>query len=332
MNIWEAIYAGDFDTTSSLYASNIANNGAAPLINSDGDDPLLYAISKGKDDIARKLLDLGANANVANEKTGRTPLHYAVLHIPFTNSTNNVLLEAGADVNTTDNFGLTPLEYSDGTHVSKNLKADLKAAINTDLAFNNQPLAHRNIGLNDERIKYHVKQRIANYLENQLTTIPTIDDLELSAVVLEHASIVEIYNNLVAPVKNYNALLDALVYVKSDDLPINNEEFKLCRDKFNELFTSATKQNLEPVATKMATLGEGKIEEVLKMLNRPLPPVVQLKCRCLLSDYQFIKWSLEYDYLSEGEDFEATNETNNNQATGFTAIFEQEESKPLERG
>ena len=76
------------------------------------DTPLDIAVDAENADIARILIDAGANVNPCNEC--HTPLHLAALaHNP---ELVPLLLDAGANVNATANYGATPLHYA----VSKN--------------------------------------------------------------------------------------------------------------------------------------------------------------------------------------------------------------------
>ncbi len=71
-----------------------------------GNTPLIYACQKSARDLAKLLLEHGADAGLGNQKN-RMPVHFAA------ESGNiqiiNMLIDAGADVNCTDNNGITPL-------------------------------------------------------------------------------------------------------------------------------------------------------------------------------------------------------------------------------
>lgn len=71
-----------------------------------GNTPLIYACLKSARDIVRLLLDNGAEADLGNQKN-RMPMHFAaeVGNIQII----SMLVDAGADVNCTDNDGVTPL-------------------------------------------------------------------------------------------------------------------------------------------------------------------------------------------------------------------------------
>jgi ankyrin repeat protein len=62
----------------------------------------------GREEIARYLIEKGANVNARN-KTGLTPLHFAADQSYPEPSIVRMLLERGADVEARDSVGLTPL-------------------------------------------------------------------------------------------------------------------------------------------------------------------------------------------------------------------------------
>jgi ankyrin repeat protein len=68
---------------------------------------LQYACFKGHAKVAEKLVELGAQVNLANKK-GYTALHYAALmgHLETCQS----LVQLGADLNATDMFGDRPID------------------------------------------------------------------------------------------------------------------------------------------------------------------------------------------------------------------------------
>lgn len=75
--------------------------------NSDGDHPLHLAVKLGKEDIARLLIDIGANANAKNPHYLYNPLHLAAKYKSIT--IFKLLVDAGADLNIKDMEGNTPL-------------------------------------------------------------------------------------------------------------------------------------------------------------------------------------------------------------------------------
>ncbi len=101
-DIFQAVRLGEFSLTNkdNIFDSKIE------VINSLGQSLLHEAISHMQNEIAEKLISLGYNVNLKDEK-GLTPLHYAALH----NNLNGAisLLSNGARVNEIDNFGNTPL-------------------------------------------------------------------------------------------------------------------------------------------------------------------------------------------------------------------------------
>jgi hypothetical protein len=83
-----------------------------------GSIPLHFAVEQGNLDVARLLLDRGANVNaksgapLAGPITGRTPLHIAVAQGNF--EITRLLLDRGADINAKDGRGSTPLSLATG--------------------------------------------------------------------------------------------------------------------------------------------------------------------------------------------------------------------------
>lgn len=63
----------------------------------------------GNDDVARKLLDSGANVDIV-DSNGRTPLHQAVYQHKL--STVRLLLDSGADLSARDQIGRSPFLLS----------------------------------------------------------------------------------------------------------------------------------------------------------------------------------------------------------------------------
>lgn len=76
-------------------------------ISSRGATALHEAVVSNSDDVARYLIQMGADVNLASEDKGYTPLHQAVrLNFPEMAS---LLLDSGADPNARDLKGRTPL-------------------------------------------------------------------------------------------------------------------------------------------------------------------------------------------------------------------------------
>lgn len=71
-----------------------------------GDTPLFYVSAKGAKDIARILIDSGADVSLANN-VSELPLHVAARN--GSKEIIKMLIDAGADVNASNNAGQTPL-------------------------------------------------------------------------------------------------------------------------------------------------------------------------------------------------------------------------------
>jgi len=75
-----------------------------------GITPLHVAAGKNRLDVARSLIEQGANVNARDRELGNTPLHYAMgLAFP---EMALMLLEAGAQINQANAYGYTPLHYT----------------------------------------------------------------------------------------------------------------------------------------------------------------------------------------------------------------------------
>jgi hypothetical protein len=102
--LFEAVWVGD-----AAKVSKLLRRGANPNAKEDGSTPLHLAVLKEHADIAKLLLEHGADVN-AKDKYGGTPLHRAVLTEDADVVT--LLLEHGADVNAKDKYGGTPLHLA----------------------------------------------------------------------------------------------------------------------------------------------------------------------------------------------------------------------------
>ena len=73
----------------------------------DGATPLMWAAAKGYSDVAKLLIEHGANVNVQEKELGFTPLIISVVRGHA--NVVKLLIEHGADVNAKDKYGHTPL-------------------------------------------------------------------------------------------------------------------------------------------------------------------------------------------------------------------------------
>jgi ankyrin repeat protein len=99
--IMEALRLRDSAAFDRLIRNRIAIN----RLGTNADTPLMYSVFYGSIDSVRKLLDAGAEANLANS-VGATALMWAVRDIEKVQT----LVEHGAKVDVVSNDGRTPLE------------------------------------------------------------------------------------------------------------------------------------------------------------------------------------------------------------------------------
>jgi 7,8-dihydropterin-6-yl-methyl-4-(beta-D-ribofuranosyl)aminobenzene 5'-phosphate synthase len=105
-NIHEAIIKGDLDAVQTILAGN-----AGPLEarNSDNLTPLLLASIHGKTEIARFLIEKGANIH-AGDNENSTPLHNAAAR--GHSAVLSLLIDNGARINQCDGNGMTALHFA----------------------------------------------------------------------------------------------------------------------------------------------------------------------------------------------------------------------------
>lgn len=80
-------------------------------VDDDGRAPLHRAIDLGDEDLARRLVDAGADVNLC-DRWGNTPLWRAVYHAPGTGAIVEVLLEHGADPTVKNNSQISPIDLA----------------------------------------------------------------------------------------------------------------------------------------------------------------------------------------------------------------------------
>lgn len=85
----------------------------ANLADSDGQTPLLAALEGGDADIVQALVDHGADVNLAGPM-GSTPFQWVLAQSPINAAWVTEFISAGADVNTPDGDGVTPLDLAAG--------------------------------------------------------------------------------------------------------------------------------------------------------------------------------------------------------------------------
>jgi ankyrin repeat protein len=101
-----ASMSGDLETVSVLLAGGASAN---PRPNPSGNSPISEAITFGRGDIVRVLIQAGAKTDLV-ERTGVNLLHWATI----TNRADVVaeLVRSGVDINAIDDAGFTPLMYA----------------------------------------------------------------------------------------------------------------------------------------------------------------------------------------------------------------------------
>jgi len=103
-DIHAAVISGDLETVKSLIEGRADINQKEPF---GGSTPLGTAITFGKNDIAKVLIDKGANLSLKNND-GSTPLHVAAFFGRV--EVVKMLLEAKANKTTLNNYGQTARE------------------------------------------------------------------------------------------------------------------------------------------------------------------------------------------------------------------------------
>lgn len=101
-DIFDAVKNGDVDTLTSLITSGVDVN----IAGKNGIQPLHQAAFYGQDEIARLLIQSGANIQ-GRDAFGRTPLHWAKKP-----GVARILMQCGADIDDSDNEGNTPLDMT----------------------------------------------------------------------------------------------------------------------------------------------------------------------------------------------------------------------------
>jgi hypothetical protein len=127
MDIWAAASQGDLRTVKRHLAAGIDINESfvAPGIPASGATPLHMAILSNQQEVARFLIDQGANVDTPAQDAYRgTPLHWAAAlgRVEMARQ----LIDAGANVNTIDKNGYTPL---DATALEKFSKSKTRLAV-----------------------------------------------------------------------------------------------------------------------------------------------------------------------------------------------------------
>lgn len=112
----DACYNGNI-----VQIKNLISSGINPDVKGENWNPLHAAIENMQIEVVKYLLNIGADPNV--KVSGMTPLHHALdIEIDFAtqNSENEnpkpiiteILINAGANLNKTDDYGRTPIEMA----------------------------------------------------------------------------------------------------------------------------------------------------------------------------------------------------------------------------
>lgn len=127
-------FAGNGQVASYLIQKGLSINDP----NQDGFTPLYYAILDGNDDVAKVLLDAGADPNDKESTAGATPLHFAV---EKDNATIiNHLLAKGADIEAIDEDEDTPLMRAAKEYKLNAAEALLKKGANAQKNIKDLPM------------------------------------------------------------------------------------------------------------------------------------------------------------------------------------------------
>jgi len=105
----------------------LVNNKGADINakNDKGETPLICALKNGYFDIAKFLIEKGANVNAKENIWGVTPLMYAAAtHLYNSNCLNviKLLIQKGANINAVNNQGQTALDYAGNDDIYRILR------------------------------------------------------------------------------------------------------------------------------------------------------------------------------------------------------------------
>lgn len=95
-DLWVAACAGDFDSVERMLATTLGRQRVNLVKPRSGRTPLMFAAERGHPEVARRLLESGADPNIVSERDHYTALACAV-NVGYVECVK-VLLEAGADV------------------------------------------------------------------------------------------------------------------------------------------------------------------------------------------------------------------------------------------
>ena len=134
--LWKALHGGNAHEVRKLLSCRMVN---VNCTDKENWTPLLFALEKGFKDVAKLLLEEGADAKIAHK---RRYCNWSPLHVATERCYQDVaqlLLEGGAEINAQDGHGSTPLHYSLHCGVAK-LLLDSGADLNIQCQMGRTPL------------------------------------------------------------------------------------------------------------------------------------------------------------------------------------------------
>jgi len=105
--IFDAAEENEVEIIQELIENKVNINGT----DEQGNTALHFSVMKGRLEVTRKLLELGAKVDIKNED-GETPLHLAMKLEEGDTKISTILLEKGASPNVKDELGNTALHYA----------------------------------------------------------------------------------------------------------------------------------------------------------------------------------------------------------------------------
>ena len=117
---WTVVHKGNANVQLEVAMLLVAYGADMDKANEWGQSPLLYATMNGHFELARYLLEQGANRNIANNNNGSTPLHYAALYSNLEIVT--LLMLYGADLNARLQDGRLPIDVTTSEEIKQAIR------------------------------------------------------------------------------------------------------------------------------------------------------------------------------------------------------------------